>query len=138
MIHPPRSRRRGAVRGCFLAASIAFALTLAAFVMVVIGFAKNTWAYDAALEAAQTDALVQAALGTPIEDGVGGSSQLSLNNNDGSASYSVPLRGPQGSAVLHVRATKLDGVWSFDELYVLIEDEDELRIELERPLYEEE
>jgi hypothetical protein len=49
------------------------------------------------------------------------SGKSSENGATGSADLKIPLSGPKGSAMLHLRASKSEGVWTFSHLKVQID-----------------
>lgn len=57
------------------------------------------------------------------------SGNISLNNDDGKVDFSIPIKGELGKAVIIVRGIKTDGVWAYEDLYVVIKDK-QLQINL--------
>lgn len=48
------------------------------------------------------------------------SGEFSINNNDGNVDFSIPIKGSLGYGNLFVRGIKTDGVWAYEDLYVVI------------------
>ncbi len=92
--------------------------------------------YNDAVALAMSHPVVIAELGQPIETGWLTQSQIDISNGSGSAGMYIPLNGPNGSATLRLKATKADGVWSYDKLTVRIDGiEDEIDLlEAEREI----
>lgn len=96
---------------------------------VVTGAIKSSQPYSDGLAKAQASPEVQQALGEPIEAGWLITGSINVNNDDGDCDIAVPVSGPKGSGVLHVRATKTDGDWTYERMEVQI-DEGGQRIDL--------
>jgi len=77
--------------------------------------------YQQAMARARQDPALIGALGTPIEDGFMMIGKISENDETGSADLTIPLSGPKGSAMLHLRASKSAGVWTYSDLQVKID-----------------
>jgi hypothetical protein len=114
-----------------LAAAGAMAAFFFAIFSLVTGTMKSSAPYQHALARAKADAEVQAALGTPIEDGFMSSGHISTSGSTGSASLEIPISGPKGKAHLYVEAQKSAGTWSYTSLDVVIPGQPE-KIELPR------
>jgi hypothetical protein len=82
----------------------------------VFGVIKSSEPYQHAVALAQADPQVTAALGTPVKPGFFAAGNINLNNDDGTANITVPVSGPNGSGNIYVKATKTDGVWSYQTL----------------------
>ena len=100
-----------------------------AIVAVVFGAIKSSDVYTQALERARSSEEVQAALGTPVEDGWFVSGSININGSSGNADFAIPLSGPNGSATMYVVATKSADRWRFSTLDVAVDDSAE-RIDL--------
>jgi hypothetical protein len=85
---------------------------------VIFGAMRSSTPYKEALQRAQTDPRVAAAFGTPIKAGTLVSGSINTHNNDGDAKLDIPISGPKGSGTLHVTATKTDGKWFYNRMYV--------------------
>ncbi len=47
---------------------------------------------------------------------------INTSNSTGDADVNLPISGPNGSATIHAKATKANGVWTFSILTVTLED----------------
>ena len=61
-------------------------------------------------------------LGESIERRGISSGNISYSNNDGEADLNIPIKGSKGKGTIVVKATKTDGVWSYETLYVYIKE----------------
>jgi hypothetical protein len=77
---------------------------------------KSSEPYKHAVAQAQSNAQVQAALGTPIEPGFFVAGSINLNNDAGTAQMAIPVKGPKGSGNVTVNATKSAGTWTYQTL----------------------
>jgi hypothetical protein len=97
--------------GCFIAV----------FAGVLFGAMKNTGvAYTEAVSIAMTDDEVQAVLGSPVETTGIPSSSVNTSNGQGTASFSIPLKGSKAEGTLRVEATGRDGEWTYSTLEVVV------------------
>ena len=103
--------------GCITIVAL-FLLGIAAIVMIVFGAMKQSDVYREALERAKASPEVQAALGTPIEEGWWMSGQININNDTGDANINIPISGPKGKGTIHAIATKSGGKWTYSRLDV--------------------
>lgn len=72
---------------------------------------------DAIYEASHNQEIIEL-LGEPIEsDGIM-SGSISVENDNGRANISVPIKGPKGKAKVFVIGEKIDGQWYYSEMYV--------------------
>jgi len=115
-------RKRGVGTWIALGCGIAF-VGLIAFVVfilfVVFGAMRSSTPYRDAVARAQNDPRVRDALGTPVKPGLLVSGSVNTQNRDGDAKLDIPLSGPKGSGTLHVEATKQDGRWNYNRMYVM-------------------
>ena len=86
--------------------------------VVVVGSMRKSDPYREAMARAQSDPRVAAALGTPVKDSFFFSGSMHTENNSGDAKLDIPISGPKGSGVLHVTATKTDGKWFYNRMFV--------------------
>jgi hypothetical protein len=91
---------------------------VAVIVLVVFGAIKRTDVYRDALQRAQNDPGVIAALGTPIEAGIYVTGNVNLDGSGGHARFDFPISGPKGKADVHAVATMTDSKWEYSELTV--------------------
>ncbi|QKX04506.1 hypothetical protein HN014_06120 [Aquimarina sp. TRL1] len=81
--------------------------------------------YKEGIAKAKQDTYLIELLGEPIETNGIMQGSISIENNTGKADISVPIKGPKGTATLYVEGTKTDGEWSYEEIYVIIQETDE-------------
>lgn len=86
----------------------------------------NSEPYQYALEQASTNEKVIAVMGEPIEKKGIVSGNMSLSDDDGEANFKLPIKGPKGEGSIVILAVKNYGEWTYEELYVQIEDSDEV------------
>lgn len=112
--------------GCLgmLAVAVGF---IALILVAAFSLMKSSDAYEQGVALAKASPAVQAALGTPIEEGLLVTGNVSVNNGSGEASLSVPLSGPNDSGTLYLEAQKSAGQWTFS---TLILDTGESRIDV--------
>lgn len=119
---PPPQKSSGCLKWSLIGCGVLFVL-IAAFCAVVMifvfGAMKRSAVYKGALERAQNDPRVVAALGTPIEPGffVTGSVHLDANHG-GNAELTFPISGPKGKASEHAVATYDGDKWNYETLTV--------------------
>jgi len=87
----------------------------------VLGALKSSEPYRSGLERAQTNERVKEVLGEPIDANFIVQGNVSLNNNDGEADITFPVSGPKGAGQVHVQGTKTNGVWSYEEISITLE-----------------
>ena len=105
---------------CVLMLAIIGGFIYAVF-MLVFHMMHSSGSYQQAMARARQDSTLMAALGTPIEEGFMMTGKINENDETGSADLTIPLSGPKGSAVLHLRASKSTGVWTYSDLQVNID-----------------
>lgn len=90
------------------------------FLMITLlfGAMKKSEVYRVALETAQTHGEVQAALGTPVEDGLIFSGNINVTPTSGDADFAIPIKGPQAKGTIFAVASKSAGKWTFSTLEV--------------------
>jgi hypothetical protein len=77
---------------------------------------KGTPVFAEAIEKANRNPEVTAALGSPVTPGMVLAGNVKNSGNTGSADFTIPLKGPKGEGSLHLRATMKGGKWTFDSL----------------------
>ena len=75
-----------------------------------------------ALEQARKNPAVVAQLGTPINPGWLISGSMHIENDAGTANFTVPIHGPRQEATLYLDARKRTGEWTFNTLTVKLDD----------------
>ena len=107
--------------GCLTLIIIVIAFVGSIFFGVSKMFTSST-PYKYAMEQSMTNDEVVNLLGEPIEsDGIM-QGNISLKNDDGEADFTIPIKGPKGDARIVVVATKSNGDWTYEQLYVQIKD----------------
>ncbi len=107
--------------GCLTMIVIAIVFFGAVFFGVSKAFTGST-PYQDGLEKAKEDPYVLELLGTPVEtNGMMGGS-IKVANDSGTAEIAIPIKGPKGTAVTYVVGTKKNGEWTYDEMYVIVEE----------------
>ena len=90
----------------------------AVLMIFVFGAMKRSHVYKGAVERAQNDPRVKAALGEPVETGWWVSGSVHVDNGSGNAELTIPLSGPKGTGKLHAIATIENGDWKYERLSV--------------------
>ncbi|MBI1337337.1 MAG: hypothetical protein GC164_10295 [Phycisphaera sp.] len=83
---------------------------------LIFGIIKSSDAYTHSLAAAQADARVQQAIGSPIHAGMFVTGNINVNGSSGNADISYTVTGPNGQGTLYVTAYKAVGQWTFTSL----------------------
>jgi len=103
--------------GCGIAVA-GLVVFVAVILFVVFGAIRKSTPYQEALQRAQNDPRVVAALGSPVKAGLIFSGNIHTENQDGEAKLDIPISGPKGSASLHVVASKMRGRWYYNQIIV--------------------
>jgi cytochrome oxidase complex assembly protein 1 len=96
------------------------AIFIAGIIGVVFGAMKSSDVYRGALQRAKNSPEVQAALGTPIEEGWFMSGHINMQNNTGDADINIPISGPKGKGTIHAVAKKEASSWKYSVLEVQV------------------
>jgi len=116
---------------CTIPAALAlFAGMVVVSFYFISGSIKSNDACREALERAKAHPAVQAALGTPVEDGVFVVGNVSEGDATGYVNVGIPLYGPKRNGSLGVVAAKSGGIWQFRTLVVEVDGTGE-RIDLQ-------
>ena len=110
--------------GC-LTLIVLFIFGIGATIFGVSKLLTNSNPYKYAIEQAATDARVIEILGEPVETTGLMQGNISTTNNSGKANFTIPLKGPNGKGSVTTKGTKEDGIWTYEELYVLIKETNE-------------
>lgn len=86
-----------------------------AIVFGVFSILKNTEPATHAVELAQDSPAVKMAIGEPISMGWMVQGNVQIENQTGEANIQVPVSGPAGSGVVHLEATRQNGVWRYQK-----------------------
>lgn len=87
----------------------------------LLGALKSSEPYRIGLEKAQSNPEVTEALGEPIEASFMVQGNLNLNNDDGTVDITFPVSGPKGAGQVHVQGAKTNGVWTYDDISITLE-----------------
>lgn len=98
-----------------------FAALILLFMSALLGMMKSSDAYRHSLQQAQSNRLVIAALGEPIEEGWFIMGNISVNGSSGKANLKIPISGPKGEGDIYVEATKSEGQWNYKTLLVRVD-----------------
>ncbi|GHC45932.1 cytochrome c oxidase assembly factor Coa1 family protein [Ulvibacter litoralis] len=111
--------------GCLL--TILFIIGFAGtMVLGVSSLFTSSEPYKEALTKAQTSQLVIDILGEPIEkDGIAKGS-VNYTNGDGYCNLDIPIKGPNGTAIITVIAEKQTDVWNYETLELRVHDTGEI------------
>ena len=85
-------------------------------------FVSNSTPYEYAVEQATNNTEVIGFLGEPVETDGMMSGNVSIQNESGSANFTVPLKGSLGTGTLVVVAERFDGEWVYEDLVVIVDD----------------
>lgn len=86
---------------------------------------ESSTPYEYALEQASQNREVILILGNAIDSDGMISGNISIDNNSGSADFSMPIKGSKGKGRIFVVAEKKNGEWIYEKLYVLIKETQE-------------
>ncbi|MEQ6124299.1 cytochrome c oxidase assembly factor Coa1 family protein [Pseudotenacibaculum sp. MALMAid0570] len=113
---------------------ILFFLGIGALIFGVTGMMSDATPTKYAIEKASNHQIVINQLGTPIEQKGLISGEINFSNNDGSANLNIPVKGPNGKAIIYVVAEKVDGEWYYEKLLIRIKETGEKINLLEKSL----
>ncbi|WP_299766912.1 cytochrome c oxidase assembly factor 1 family protein [uncultured Dokdonia sp.] len=95
------------------------------FAGVTTMFTSST-PYQEGLEKVNSNEQVVELLGTPIEkDGIMQGS-INFNNGDGEADFNIPIKGPKGEGRLYIVGEKRNDEWTYSEMEVRIDQNNEV------------
>lgn len=140
-MRPPAARRSSCLWivipvGCLSLLLLGCGGAIVSLVFGVTTFIKTSEPFEHALAEVRADPQTVQVLGQPIEAGWWVTGSLRLNNDDGQADFHFPVSGPNGSASVHVRATKNAGSWSYESILVTFDDGAAASVELAEPVAE--
>ena len=101
-----------------VALCVSFALTI---IGVAFGAMRASTPYQEAMDAVSTNSTAIQALGEPIEAGWLMSGSVETSQNSGTASFNIPVSGPNGSGTLYVEAYKVGDRWRYEQLYLEVD-----------------
>ncbi len=112
------------VGGC-LTVILLFVFGIGAIFFGVSKVMKNSAPFEQAIQLVENNPEVREYLGSNIEvDGMF-DGNISLNNDDGDIDLKAPIKGSKGKGILVIKGEKLDGEWTYENLYVLIKETNE-------------
>lgn len=91
----------------------------------VKNFMSNASPYDYAVEQATSNPQIIQVLGDPVTSNGAMNGNISIQNENGNADFTVPLKGSKGNGILVVSAIRVEGKWFYENLYVTIKDSQE-------------
>ena len=106
------------------------AISLASVLAIVSFSMKSLGAYQAAVQRAQSDPRVTAALGAPLREGWFVTGSFHVTGASGKAELAIPVSGPRGKGTIYLAATESVGEWSFSHLIFQVHNSQE-RINLQ-------
>ena len=102
----------------------------------------NSTPYQEALERVNNNEQIVELLGTPIEKDGMMQGSINFSNGDGNANFSIPIEGPKGEGRLYIVGEKRYDEWTYSEMEVRIDQNNEvinlLNEGLDKPEEEEE
>ena len=108
----------------FLVACLIFALFFGALAIGVIHLTKSSDIYQLALKETQSHEQAANILGLPITPGWYVTGSINLENRDGKATLEIPVQGTLQAGVVKLDASKKDGQWTFNYLFLDVEGSD--------------
>ena len=92
---------------------------VAGIAWLAVGAIRSSEPYTTALDRARTNPEVAERLGTPIEPKWWVTGNVSVDDNSGTASFKIPIRGPKGEGVIDVSASQSGGDnWTYNRMEV--------------------
>ena len=114
----PQPRQDRPIFFWLLLAVAGTALLSAGSFVLYMTLMRNSEPGKHAFALAEKDPRVIAAIGSPVRTGWRFHGDLSVSNDRGRCDFYLPLRGPRGTASVHVVGTKDGGVWAYETLDV--------------------
>ncbi len=108
---------------------VALACLILGILTLVFGVMRSSDVYEEAVATAKANPMVEAALGTPIEEGLLMTGSINVSGSSGDADLAIPIYGPRRRATIYAVASKSRGEWVFSSLTVGLKDGEE-RIDL--------
>lgn len=113
--------------GCLKACGIGCGILLVLFLVGLGGIfvfvfqvIKSSDVYRGAMQRAQNDPRVVAALGTPIESSWWVMGSVHIDNDGGYANIDIPIHGPKGKGTIDCVADRINDQWRYKRLNVII------------------
>ncbi len=86
----------------------------------------NSTPYQEALVNLQNNEQIIELLGEPIEKDGMMQGSFNFSNGDGEADFSIPIKGPKGEGRLYIVGQKRNDVWTYSEMEVRIDQNNEV------------
>jgi hypothetical protein len=123
------------VGGC-LTLIVLFIALIGAGIFGVSKMFTGSEPYTYALEQVQSNEQVIELLGEPIETNGIMQGSINFSNNEGNANISIPIKGPNGEGKIYVVGEKRNDTWTYSELEVRINENNEVINLLDEGLHE--
>jgi hypothetical protein len=106
--------------GCGFLAMLGLAF-VAGIVFLVLSFIRSQEPCVLSLKAAQASEVMKRELGEPMTMGWLVAGSVKTFNDKGTASVTIPIKGPAGEASIHTEGTRMKGVWTFQQMEATLE-----------------
>ncbi len=113
------------VGGC-LTILILLGVTIGSIFFGITSIMDDSIPMEYAIEKINTDPEIIELMGSPIEKNGMIQGEFNLNNDEKSADMKVPITGPKESGTLFIKATAIGDKWTYQEIRVVIQDNDEV------------
>lgn len=113
----------GCCSGCFIA-FLLFVLGLGGALWGVVSEFTDALPVEDAISMVNNDDRVLHYLGDAIESNGFPNGNFSLQDDDGQVDFTLPIKGTKGTGTLVVKGIRTKGVWSYEELYVIVDTAD--------------
>lgn len=113
------------VGGCYTLIILFIAL-IAAGIFGVTKMFTGSEPYAHAMQQVQTNEQLIELLGKPIETNGIMQGSINFSNGDGDADISIPVKGPKGNGKIYLVGEKRNDTWTYSELEVRIEQNNEV------------
>lgn len=110
--------------GC-LTLILLFVFGIGAAVIGISSAITGSTPYENAVYEASHNENVIGILGNPIETNGIMQGNISTTNDSGDVDLRIPLKGPNGNATVHVIGEKENDEWTYEEMYVTIDESGE-------------
>jgi hypothetical protein len=97
------------------------AVAVGALLTFVFGLLKSSEPYQHAVATASSNQDVVRELGSPVTPGWYVSGSVSVSDASGEANLSIPLNGSLRHGTVYVIAKKIDGIWTYTKLRIVVE-----------------
>jgi len=136
-LQPPESWARrhwkGLVATAVTLVLVAVLAVVAGVIALVMWSLRQSDVLRLAMERARKNPAVVEQLGTPINPGWLISGSMHMENDSGTANFTVPIHGPRQEAKLYLDARKQMGEWTFNSLTVKTDQGQEIQVVQPKP-----